>query len=384
MTSPLLPATVRERFHRPQGHYFLSHSAGLMPKAAKEFIETNVFKPWQEKGGQSWPDWLTVLDRFHQGLGTILSAPANQFCAQTNLSAGLVKIFSALPAPKKRNIILMSEEDFPTTGFVLQQAERWGWERRFIPRGSDLSDLELWQDQMDECVGVVFATHVFSNGGARAPIHDICQIARERDILSILDLAQSAGGIEIDLSSIRPDFAVGSGLKYLCGGPGACWLYVDGARLERWQPTDVGWFSHQDPYEMDIHNFTYAENAWRFMGGTPSVLPFAMGVVGLEIVQEYGSAQIEAHNQALLQRLIDGLPPDRVVSQTRPHRRGNHLLVRVCDPEKQVEILAHQNILCDVRNQALRFSLHLYNNENDVAALLTALAPMLVDETQKP
>ena len=52
-------------------------------------------------------------------------------------------------------------------------------------------------------------------------------MARSRNIISILDIAQSVGIVPIDLKALNPDFMIGSSVKWLCGGPGAAYLWVN-------------------------------------------------------------------------------------------------------------------------------------------------------------
>ncbi len=336
-------------------------------------LEEYFFSPWRQKGGEAWSDWMPVLDGFHDSLARLLNVPAKTLCAQGNVSSALSKIIFSIAPPQTRPVILLSEQDFPTTGFVLAQARKAGWQLRFLPKSADLSDLHIWQHAMKDDVGLVFVTHITSNFGARAPLGAICAAARAKGIISILDLAQSVGGLAIDLGKIAPDFAIGSSLKYLCGGPGAGWLYVDEARIGECQPLDVGWFSHENPFAFDIHDFRYAPDAKRFLGGTPSIAPLIVARGGIDLIHEIGIGAIEDHNQTLLQKLIEALPEKVLASETRPGHRGNHILVKSPDPEKYQQALAAKGIKGDIREGALRFSVHLYTSKADIAALLSGL-----------
>ncbi|WP_350637139.1 aminotransferase class V-fold PLP-dependent enzyme, partial [Pseudoalteromonas sp. GW168-MNA-CIBAN-0100] len=78
-----------------------------------------------------------------------------------------------------------------------------------------------------------------------APVYDIVAISKLTNSLSIIDGAQSAGVIPLDLSVLDADFLIGSSVKWLCGGPGAAYLWVNKTQIEYCEPKDVGWFSHQ-------------------------------------------------------------------------------------------------------------------------------------------
>ena len=75
------------------------------------------------------------------------------------------------------------------------------------------------------------------------------------------------------------------------------------------EPVDVGWFSHEDPFEMDIHSFRYANDARRFWGGTPSIAPFVCAAASLRHIHALGVDRIHAHNRRLIQAFRDALSP---------------------------------------------------------------------------
>ena len=181
----------------------------------------------------------------------------------------------------------------------------------------------------------------------------------------------------LKLDEWRPDFAVGTSLKYLCGGAGAAWLWAAPETARACKPLDVGWFSHADPFEFDIRHFEYAEGAARFTGGTPSIAPFAGASAAHDIINAHGVEEIYAHNQRLLSRLFDALPREAFLSSTRQGVRGSAALIKVRDYEAAAAALGGAGVAHDTRLGAVRISVHLYNDENDIDALIAAIEPHL-------
>ncbi|WP_188481231.1 aminotransferase class V-fold PLP-dependent enzyme [Aquisalinus flavus] len=368
-----MDGTIRTRFLKPETPYFLSHSVGLMPRGAAATLNKQVLDPWRMQG-QSWDEWLAILDRFRTALGSFLNADPALICPQANVSSALTKILFSLPQPDRRNVILLSEQDFPTIGFVALQAERLGWQLRYVPREADLTDEEVWLDAMGDDVGIVLVTHAYSNSAMLAPVVSITQFAAARGIVSVVDIAQSAGTIPIDLALWQADFVIGTSVKYLCGGPGAAFLWVSPQIVETCTPLDVGWFSHEDSFEFDLKQFRYAPDARRFWGGTPSVLPYAMAAHAVETLTAIGIDAIHRQNQQRLGRLIDGLDPALIRSEPREGRRGSHLLYAPHDMEAAAARLEEAGIRHDRRDGALRLSVHLYITDQDREAARDALA----------
>ncbi|MCF6329722.1 MAG: aminotransferase class V-fold PLP-dependent enzyme, partial [Henriciella sp.] len=315
---------MREHFHVPD-NYFLSHSVGCQPKCVQVSLSEQYFGVWKTQGGNAWPGWMQAIDRFRSNMGRVLGVSGDLICPQTNVSSGLTKILYSLPGTGVRKTILLSEGDFPTIGFALKQAEKAGYRLRFL--SGDISDVQVWADAMDDSVGLVHITHALSNTSQLAPVKQICDLARDRGVISIVDIAQSVGALAIDLGEWAPDFAIGTGLKYLCFGPGACFLYASAEMVEACEPIDVGWFSHENPFEMDIHNFRFAPSAMRFFGGTASPAPFILANAALELWQEIGMVQAQERAQTLLSKLLEHIPDEILVSPRDQGQRGAALVI---------------------------------------------------------
>jgi len=117
-----------------------------------------------------------------------------------NLSSGLTKILQSFEENQnKKMVVLMSEVDFPGMGFVLQKALPNHSEIRFIPSNEDVTDYTVWEKYLTDDIDMVFISHAYSNTGQLSPIDNVLSLARSKNILSILDVAQSVGIVPIDL-----------------------------------------------------------------------------------------------------------------------------------------------------------------------------------------
>ncbi len=364
----------REKFHLPGKHYFLSHSVGAQPIGYDEAMTSSYTGPWRTQGAEIWNTWFEALERFKAGLAPLIGATPKDICPQPNVSSGLSKVLMSLPERAGRKKIVLTEDDFPTVGFVLAQARRLGYELVFLPGGEALADPDTWAPAFQDDVQMVLVTQVFSNTSTMTPCAEIARRAKERGVITMFDIAQSAGTVPIMLNDWGADFAVGTSLKYLCGGTGAAYLWAAQSTAEHSAPMDVGWFSHAQPFEFDIHNFEYADGAARFTGGTPSIAPFAGACASHELLNRRGIPLIYEHNQALLSRLIDGLPNDAILSNTQEGARGSAALINVKDYDAAAALLREAGIMHDTRQDAVRISIHLYNDESDIDALLSVVS----------
>lgn len=358
----------KQEFLLPEGTYLLSHSVGCLPRAAREAAD-EFFGLWATRGGEAWDGWLASIGDFQRSLAALLNGEAAEFCPQSNISSALAKILSSLPRRRGKTRLLLSELDFPSAGFALAQAERAGYTVEFIPAESDTGSPECWERHITPDTQLVLLTHVLYGNSRLNPVAEIIRRAQRHEVFTLVDVAQSAGVVPIDLREWGADFVVGSAVKWLCGGPGAGFLWANPAGVGRFEPADVGWFSHEDPFEFRIRNFRYAADARRFWGGTPSVLPYVVARAGIDLVNRFGVANVRAHNRALTQRLVRAALERGLTLRTPhdPERRGGTVCVAFSDPQRVCQQLKEAKIFVDVRPAyGVRFSPHIYNDAEDI------------------
>ena len=376
---------IRQMFELPEGIYLYSHAVGCLPHIAREGAEA-YFSHWAVQGGNAWDPWLEEIQRFNAALASLLGANVADVCPQVNLSSALTKIIQSLPRRPGRNRIVLSLLDFPTIGFVAKQAEKLGYEVVFAA-AERIGEADPRLAAIDGRTALVIWTHAYPNTGTavepptREQLHGACLC---------VDIAQSAGVIPIDASKWDADFILGSCVKFLCGGPGAGYVWVRPELANELEPIDVGWFSHARPFEFDIESFEYAEGAARFWGGTPSVLPYAIAARSIELICGIGVPHIRAHNLRLSQMVVDGaltkgLNVVSPLTQT-PLSESTNGVRQECLPYQSATVvidtgdnwaakqrLNDASVHCDARRFGLRLSPHIYNTEDEMAAVVELL-----------
>ncbi len=368
-------STIRDQFFIPNDIYLLSHAVGLLPK--KTQIQTNVFLDlWKTCGSDAWNEWITVIKQYCSALAKLLNGNVDEFCPQANVSSALEKIIYSLPERRSRKKIILSEHDFPSMGFVLETFKKKGYTLEFIPNIPCDERLDFWSHALTDEVQLAFITHVYSEDNSSNPVTEITKITREKGIFSIIDVAQSIGVLPIDVQAWDADFIIGSSLKWLCGGPGAGFLWVNLPEVKEFKPLDVGWFSEDKPFDLNIHHFRYAKTALRFLGGTPSVFPLYLASSGIETLVDIGINTIYKHNQELLNRLLNGANEYNlnVLSPQNSSHRGGTLVIRFPEFDKAVSLFKEHHIKVDTLHPyGMRFSPHIYNTKDEIDKMILVL-----------
>jgi selenocysteine lyase/cysteine desulfurase len=215
---------------------------------------------------------------------------------------------------------------------------------------------------------VVSFSHVLTSTGLRMPVEALSALVRERGAIAVVDGAQAAGGIAVDVKALRCHVYATSGHKWLLGPKGTGLLYLS---------EDLG--DQVDPIALQGGRAAYSDSS-----GVCN-LP---GVIGLGAALEYiaaiGIAKVEAHNLRLRNRLYDelrGMPKLRVFSP--PAGPLASPLVSYALPDHvdskalQIHLQEKHGVVVKVVPKQWfngnRISMHLFSSERDGEALVEAL-----------
>ncbi|MFN2467044.1 MAG: aminotransferase class V-fold PLP-dependent enzyme, partial [Gaiellaceae bacterium] len=210
-------------------------------------------------------------------------------------------------------------------------------------------------------------------------VEPIVRRAHEVGAHVVLDAYQSAGTVPLDVTALGVDFAVGGSVKWLCGGPGAGWLYVRPDLAERLEPSLVGWQGHARPFGFEPE-LEYAAGVGRFLTGTPNVPALYAATAGYEAVAEVGVERIRQrslHHTELLIGLLDAAGFD-VVSPRDPARRGGTVAVRTPEFEAVGQELLARSVICDWRpDVGLRLGPHFFNTDAEISHAVEQIADIV-------
>ncbi|KTE78900.1 aminotransferase class V-fold PLP-dependent enzyme [Sphingopyxis sp. A083] len=374
MSGALLPAAVAGHFFLPPGAVYLkSHSVGCQPRSAEALLRDRMLTPWRETG-EAWPHWLEAIDAWRAALAELIGVEASDLCPATNVSAALSRYLSALGTATTRRTILLAPSAFPTIGYVASGLAAAGWTTRYLPAAADVRDPAQWASALDDDVALVVAMHVSSNSGALTDIAAVAAAAHAAGARCIADCAQSVGLVPVTPALWGVDAVIGTSVKWLCGGPGAAWLWVAPHDRTALDPMERGWWSHDNPFEMDIESFRYAPDARRWWGGTPDVAPFILSTAGIEAVTAIGVERVRAHNRALQTILRAALEPRTPQWRWPKGDIGGTLCIDTgADQPRVAAALTANAISADFRGTTVRLSFHAYNGADDAEAAVRAL-----------
>ena len=354
-------AAYRDRFPiLAETTYLINHSLAAMPAAAEDRL-AEYAQMWKTRGIRSWGEgwWdmpLTVGDQ----IGRIIGARPGTTCMHQNVTVAVAVILSCFRLEPPRDRIVYLEGEFPSVRYLLQAQP--GAEIVVVP------DVEALLEAIDERTLFVPLSHVLFKVAELQDVAAVQRRAEEAGAHVILDAYQSAGAVPFDVTKLGVAFATGGSVKWLCGGPGAGWLYVRPDLIEELEPAFVGWQGHARPFAFEPE-LEYADGIARFLTGTPNVPALFAATAGYDVIEEVGVDAIRRRSLDLTDHLIR--LADRagfeVTSQRDQSRRGASVTVRMPGFEGVHKELAARDILCDFRpDVGLRLGPHFFNTEEEL------------------
>ena len=370
-----LPSRCRHRFPIFEKRVYVnSCSQGALSDAVRDSYE-QYLRDWDEYGAP-WEYWIERTEAARTAFAKLINAAPEEIAVTTSLSAGVAALASGLRFAGPRHKVVLTDWEFPTIGQIWHAQESRGARVVHVHEAEDGTiPPRHFRRVIDEETKLVSVTHVCYRNGAMLDVKPIVALAHERGVPVLLDSYQAIGSLPIDVKALGVDFLAAGVLKYLLGSAGLGFLYCRRELVQGIEPTATGWFADRDIFEMDIHDYSPAPTARRFEAGTPPVPSTYAAIAGIELMQEIGIAETEAHVRELNALLHDGVEElgGRVATPREPERCGALVCIPSTDVDALVAALAAENIVTSSRDDKLRISAHCYNTAEDVRAVLDAL-----------
>ena len=374
MNDPLL--RFRERFPiLSRTKYLVSHSLGAMPEATREAL-AEYTDLWATRGVRAWGDrWWMMSIEVGDIIAPLIGAPPGSVVMLPNVTTAEAVVLSSYEYTAPRNRVVIVDGEFPSVRYIYDRlARRLGAEIVNVPHdssglGFDLDRLLL---AIDDRTQIVPIGHVLFESSYMIDVEAIARRCREVGATLVLDVFQSAGIVPVDVTGWDVPIAVGGVLKWLCGGPGGSFLYVDPALRPKLEPSFTGWMAHATPFAFEPPPMRFRDDALRFALGTPPIPALYAAREGPKVIAEASGGDmktIREKSQRQTQRIID-LADARGFELRTPReadRRGGSVSVLMPHAKEVAYELNAEDIVCDFRPGAgVRFSPHFYTTDEEL------------------
>jgi kynureninase len=360
--------------------YLISHSLGAMPRATYDRLHEYA-DVWASRGVRAWAEgWWDMPVTIGNEIAQIIGADPNTVVMHQNVSICQSLILSCLlplPANSKRTKIVCEELNFPSVMYVYEAHARAHNLRIETVKSDDGITLptERMLAAIDEETLLVPISHVLFKSAYLQDARAITERAHEVGALVVLDTYQSAGTVPFSVKDLNVDFATGGSVKWLCGGPGAGYLYVRPDLIDKLEPKTTGWMAHEHPFafESEMH---YAPNVTRFLHGSPAIPALYAAESGYKIINAIGVDAIREKSVRQTQYLISLAEEAgfRVTSPQDPNRRGGTITVWDDNAAALTKELIRREFIVDYRPGAgVRISPHFYTKDEELELIIAEM-----------
>jgi kynureninase len=358
--------------------YLVSHSLGAMPRKTSAYLEQYA-REWSTRGVRAWHEgWWEIGREIGNVLAPILGAAPNTITMHQNATVAQSIVASCFSYEGTRRKIVLQDLDFPTNHYLFEGFRRYGAEIEYVPSDDSIrARLDRLIDALDDRTVLVPISLVLFRSGCLQDVRPVVARAHEVGARVVLDAYQGAGAVPVDLQGLGVDFAVGGSVKWLCGGPGAGYLYVRPDLISQLRPSVVGWAGHTAPFGFETGAIQYADTIERFQSGTPNVPSLYAARAGYEIVATIGVEAIREKSLRLTRRLITAAERHgwRLNTPTGDHERGGSVVIDV--PDVTDGLLARQVIVDYRPNAGIRVAPHFYNTEAEIDRAVDTIASLV-------
>ena len=360
--------------------YLISHSLGAMPRETYDRLHEYA-DIWATRGVRAWAEgWWDMPVTIGNDVARIIGADEGTVAMHQNVSicqSLILSCFLPLPENSKRRKIVYSELNFPSVMYVYDAHARDHGLRIDIVESDDgiTVPLERMLAAIDEETLLVPISHVLYKSAFLQDAQAIIERGHEVGARVILDVYQSAGTVPFNVKQLNVDFATGGSVKWLCGGPGAGYLYVRPDLIDQLEPKTTGWMAHEHPFafETELH---YAPNITRFLHGSPAIPALYAAKSGYRIINEIGVIAIREKSVRQTEALIVLAEEAgfRVTSPKDPAQRGGTITVWDDNAAAITKELIRREFIVDYRPGAgVRISPHFYTKDEELELVIAEM-----------
>ena len=371
---PSLSLGYRDAFPACEGRTYLN-CAAVAPGSTRVRAAINA---WLDdhvaQGNMASGQWWTRAAEARARTAALIGASPEEVAFVRSTSHGLAMVAEGLDWRSGDEVAVASAIEYPSNVYAWKHLADRGVRLREIRAVDGAVTPEAVEDAIGPRTRLVAVSSVQFASGHRTDVDAIGRLCRDRDVLFVVDAIQQAGAFPIDVKASGIHAMAACSHKWMLGLLGIGFLYVDRDLLARLRPVLVGWHSVEDPFAFDGNRFDLRADASRLEEAAPS-FPLVYGLgAAVEMLLDAGVADVASHITGLLDRAANALEAIGCeVSPAPEHRAGILMIKPAADVDALAEACAERNIAVSVRRGRLRLSPHLYNNEDDIDALVELL-----------
>ena len=357
--------------------YLISNSLGPMPRTVPGKL-AEYADDWGTLGVKAWAKgwWEKPVDVGNE-LAPLMNAEDGTVVMMPNVTIAQSAVITAMDFRGSRDTVVMTDLDFPSVRYAYQAlCEKLGARLVSVPSDDGISiDQDRLLAAIDERTRLVCISHVLFKSAFINDADAVCAHAHKMGAMVSLDAFHSVGIIPVDVQKSGVDFLTGGVLKWLCGGPGGCFLYVSPAIRDSLDPALTGWQAHSRPFSFE-GRMEYTPGPFRWLNGTPVIPALYASAEGAKIIRRAGTDAIRMKSMRQTARLIE-LADERgfrVFAPRNPDQRAGTVAIDVPHGYEVAQLLLSREILIDYRVGAgIRVAPFFFTKDEEIELVIDTI-----------
>ena len=365
-----------EQFYLPKWRAFLNNgSLGVAPKPVLAVVTDYLEKSAALELDYPYPRWgYETLDEYREELAKFLSCKKDELALMHNATEALSTVAAGIDLKPGDEVIMTDQEHVSGKSGWMQKQARFGITVKTVAIPLPPKSPEQLADLMISAIGpktrVIVFSGITSPTGLIMPIRQICDAARAKGVISVVDGAHMHGQIHAPISELNCDYLTGSPHKWMFAPAGAGFLYIREEMLDRTWPMCV---------TGDWDNKSL--KAARFMRmGTNNRAIFEGMIAGLRFAQSIGHDRIQARIHHLARHTFERakrLPYIELLTPDNDQMFGSLVAIRFkVDSGKVWEETGKRKIFVS-GGQQVRLSSHIHTRPSDIDQLFDIIEEKL-------
>jgi len=373
----MTPEAIRLAFPITSTRAYL-FSGGLAPAATPvRAAHDRWTDAWMYDPAAPYASYQDEWELARQRFAMLIGAEPDEVALVDHTSRGANLIVQMIAAPDGGNVVV-DEYTYPSSIYPWQLTPRANIELRQVAARDHRVHVADMARVVDDRTVAISVSHVSPKSGFRHDLAALSELAHAHNAVLIVDAAQSAGALDLDVRQLGVDFLSTCAMKWLLGAPGVGFLYVAREHVERLEPAQVGYAGVIRPAGTALTDpLTFRSGARRHEQGMPSLAGVAASRAGLDLLLEVGTVSIERHVLELSGRCIDGLLSRglRVYTQPEPEYRAGVVALPVTNGKPIVAFLRERavDVWTDPSATLLRIDPHVFNSTSDLERFFDGL-----------
>ena len=318
------------------------------------------------------------LDPLRGSIAKLLQAQPENIAILSSASELLSQVPN-LCSPEPNSKIILVSTDFPSiTRPWLTNKKTDDLKICFV---NEVPNADLTQtiiENIDPNTSVVCVSYVQFASGTRIDIKKLAKYTKEVGAKLVVDVTQAAGAIPINISEWSADILVCSGYKWLGGHGGVAFGFLSNELLRKDPPT-IGWFSNENPFDMEATKLNLSKTAAKYTQSTISYISVVGLKTAIQQLLDIKISSIMKHSDKLAKILFSMLEESdwKSFRPTTSNEFSSHIisLTHPCanTVKSTFDQLSKKGFIFGIRNGRLRISISHYNNSTDIKYLGASL-----------